>query len=574
MDNNENKPKERVFCRKLRLLPESIEPKTWVSYLESCIRQEEINKKKLENCKKEKTKENDIEEINKKISDLKNQLEEIKNKIKNKEPIEFTRKQISEATYKFVNDCLYAFYKAMNLCNTNYYVAEVLGVDEDGKKELHRTLSREVDSKLGSAYNVDNKEMQKIFGDSYKRMATAKYRENLQFPTGISIGASAERKSTQLFKSKYKDIMSGECALPTYKKGNPFVVKGNILRKTSKNGSGFYHTYEDEIDLENALRNNSNLDIYLKFVNGITFKVHTGTIARNEGLKSTILRMFDGTYKICDSSMYIDERHNNIMLNLTLKMKIEELKLDPETVVGVDLGLAVPATVALNNNDSIAKSIGKEFDLLHKRTQLSNQRKRVMSSLKTVKGGHGRKKKLKALMKYKDKERNFVNTYNHMISKEVVDFAVKNKAGQINIENISGFGLIDEDENKKRVLRYWSYYELQQMIKDKASKYGIVVKMVNPCYTSQICSICGHFEFGQRESQSEFVCKNKNCKSHKMKYENADKNAARNIAKCDLYDDKTYKKAEDKEEMILKAREHWKITKYFNDENNEEKKVV
>ena len=67
MDNNENKPKERVFCRKLRLLPESIEPKTWVSYLESCIRQEEINKKKLENCKKEKTKENDIEEINKKI---------------------------------------------------------------------------------------------------------------------------------------------------------------------------------------------------------------------------------------------------------------------------------------------------------------------------------------------------------------------------------------------------------------------------------------------------------------------------------------------------------------------------
>ena len=59
-----------------------------------------------------------------------------------------------------------------------------------------------------------------------------------------------------------------------------------------------------------------------------------------------------------------------------------------------------------------------------------------------------------------------------------------------------------------------------------------------------------------------------------MKYENADKNAARNIAKCDLYDDKTYKKAEDKEEMILKAREHWKITKYFNDETNEEKKVV
>ena len=40
-----------------------------------------------------------------------------------------------------------------------------------------------------------------------------------------------------------------------------------------------------------------------------------------------------------------------------------------------------------------------------------------------VKGGKGRNKKLQALDRIKDKERNFVKTYNHMISKNIVEFA-------------------------------------------------------------------------------------------------------------------------------------------------------
>ena len=80
-------------------------------------------------------------------------------------------------------------------------------------------------------------------------------------------------------------------------------------------------------------------------------------------------------------------------------------------------------------------------------------------------------------------------------------------------------------EKKPRVLRNWSYYELQQFIEYKAQKYGVEVVKVEPAYTSQRCSECGHTEKENRKTQEKFICKKCNFT------ENADYNAARNIAK-------------------------------------------
>ena len=100
-----------------------------------------------------------------------------------------------------------------------------------------------------------------------------------------------------------------------------------------------------------------------------------------------------------------------------------------------------------------------------------------------------------------------------------MDFAVKNKAKYINIEDLSGFN------SNQFILRNWSFYELQQFITYKASAYGIEVRKINPYHTSQICSCCGHWEEGQRVDQAHFKCKT--CGTEL----NADFNAARNIAK-------------------------------------------
>ena len=136
-------------------------------------------------------------------------------------------------------------------------------------------------------------------------------------------------------------------------------------------------------------------------------------------------------------------------------------------------------------------------------------------------GGHGRKKKLAPMDRFSEYERNFVKTYNHMISSRVVDFAVKQNAGVIKLELLEGFS---KDKRNGFILRNWSYFELQTQIEYKAKRMGIDVIYIDPYHTSQTCSGCGHWEDGQRIDQATFVCKS--C-GEKI---NADYNAARNIA--------------------------------------------
>ena len=136
---------------------------------------------------------------------------------------------------------------------------------------------------------------------------------------------------------------------------------------------------------------------------------------------------------------------------------------------------------------------------------------------------------------FTEKEKRYCHTYNHMVSKRVVQFALKYKAKYINLENLKGF------DTSKKILRNWSYYELQDMITYKAKFYGIEVRKINPAYTSQTCSICGSKDKAQRKKQDLFICNNPNCESHVIykrknrhgneeEYLNADFNAARNIA--------------------------------------------
>lgn len=72
-----------------------------------------------------------------------------------------------------------------------------------------------------------------------------------------------------------------------------------------------------------------------------------------------------------------------------------------------------------------------------------------------------------------------------MVSSRIIKFALKHNAKYINLECLKGYNI------NKKILRNWSYYELQQMITYKANKYGIIVRKINPCFTSQVCSECG-----------------------------------------------------------------------------------
>ena len=73
-------------------------------------------------------------------------------------------------------------------------------------------------------------------------------------------------------------------------------------------------------------------------------------------------------------------------------------------------------------------------------------------------------------------------------------------------------------------LHSWAFAQLGWFVAYKAARAGVAVVYVNPAYTSQRCSACGHIDKKNRPDQATFQCTSCGFAEH------ADVNAARNIA--------------------------------------------
>tara|TARA_Y100001960_G_scaffold276025_1_gene305909 strand:+ start:319 stop:1758 length:1440 start_codon:yes stop_codon:yes gene_type:complete len=318
------------------------------------------------------------------------------------------------------------------------------------------------------------------------------------------ISASLNDMVTKNFSNELFDVKRGDRSLRSYRKGMPIPFM--------KSGMSFESTDEG---------------IHMNWVNNIKFYLRFGRDASNN--RAVMERVLAGEYKMSDSQIQI--KKNKIFLLLVVDIPNKTVKLDKKLSVGVDLGINNPAYCALSKGPA-RFAIGSREDFFRVRVQMQSRRRRLQKNLKLTKGGKGRQKKLKALERLRDKERNFVRTYNHTVTHQIVKFARDNHAGVINMELLEGFM---EEEKSNFILRNWSYYELQQMLSYKSKREGMEVRFVDPYHTSQDCGECGHYEEGQRLDQAKFLCGNPDCtrKDKKGNNEevNADYNAALNIAK-------------------------------------------
>ncbi len=417
-----------------------------------------------------------------------------------------------ERVYRYIRNGQEVQSLMMNKCMGAMYVARLNNIGKEEWKKLKRLHSRVPSSSKGSAYSFDM--------DKY--------------PTGLPIAGSVPMKCEQKLKKAMKDgLMYGRVQVPNFKPTTPLYVPKTAISVagtlTQSNGSpintGLYHGYDSPGKLSAALEKEVRPDIHIRFVNNIYFDLVLGNPHKSRELRSVIERIFAGEYKVCDSSIGIEDK--KIILNLTIEMPEKEREdLDENTVVGVNLGLSVPAACALNNNLYAREYIGSYDDFTKNRVKIQRERRLITSRLKDTAGGHGRKKKLRHLEQIKISERNFTKTYNHKISAEVIKFALKYHAAYINLEDLKGFS---KQEKNSFVLRNWSYYELQTMIQYKAAAEGIKVRFVEPAYISQTCSICGG---AGTVKDHIFTCSDPDCKIHYL-YQvkiRSDFNAARNVA--------------------------------------------
>lgn len=413
---------------------------------------------------------------------------------------------------------------------------DIAKATEEMKNEKDADKKEKLKVKRNKMYKVQNglvKEAREKMQEFYLRSESTEtyHLINKAFPSMPShVSASLVRKVSQDYKNDWFDVKLGKRSIRNYKNGMPIPFMKDSLR------------FED--------RKNS---IYLNWIYNTVFKLNFGRDKNNN--REIVKRAMDGTYKYSDSSIQIKD--NKIFLLFVVDIPLQKVELDPDISVGVDLGIATPAYCALS--DGFGRlAIGNKEEFLKVRMQMQWRYRRTQSGIKMSGGGKGRRRKMRAMNQFKDYEKNWVKTYNHTISHQIVKFAKDNRAGTIKLEFLEGFG---KEEKNKFILRNWSYYQLQQMIKYKSEREGIKVVFIDPYHTSQTCSCCGHYEEGQRETQSLFICKNVECdnkdkdgSNYKM---NADYNAACNIAKSIKIVEKKeeceyYKKSHEKElESVL-----------------------
>ena len=110
----------------------------------------------------------------------------------------------------------------------------------------------------------------------------------------------------------------------------------------------------------------------------------------------------------------------------------------------------------------------------------------------------------------------------HVLSKRLVQ-SVSSGATLVfdDLTNIRGTSKLRK--TMRRRLHGWSFAQLQTFVTYKAENKSVHIGIVDPRYTSQKCSQCGHIERGNRPTQAQFRCKKCLFESH------ADLNAAINI---------------------------------------------
>ncbi len=262
------------------------------------------------------------------------------------------------------------------------------------------------------------------------------------------------------FKETKSEIFKGETALRSYKNNIPVPFSSDSIRNLhwEEKDKRFYFT-----------------------LFGIPFATALGADRSNN--KVIIERVLSGEYKLCQSSIQIDDRKKKMFLLLCVDIPKKEVKLNPDKKLYAFLGVFNPIVCTTEITDDLdAKNpykvweIGTEEEFNHRRRQIQEAVKRCQINSRYTEGGKGRKKKTKAIDRFHEKEKNYIDTKLHTYSRMLVDLAIKNECSEIVLmkqKEREEMAKEDNQNGKPFVLRNWSYYGLKDKISYKAKMVGI-----------------------------------------------------------------------------------------------------
>ncbi|MFE5052135.1 RNA-guided endonuclease InsQ/TnpB family protein [Streptomyces sp. NPDC056637] len=187
----------------------------------------------------------------------------------------------------------------------------------------------------------------------------------------------------------------------------------------------------------------------------------------------------------------------------------EAEQYEPDGFIGVDLGIVNIATTS-TGYQAAGRGLGR-----YRKRQLALRAKLQKKRTKSAK---------RRLKERSRRETRHVKNTNHIIAKTIVTEAERTAHG-IALEELRGIRRRVRLRKPQRVaLHSWAFSQLGDFIVYKAKRAGVPLVHVDPAYTSQTCSQCGHVDKRNRVDQGLFICRGCGVVAH------ADRNASHNIA--------------------------------------------
>jgi putative transposase len=185
-------------------------------------------------------------------------------------------------------------------------------------------------------------------------------------------------------------------------------------------------------------------------------------------------------------------RNGQCYLAVTLEVPVPPPG-EATATLGVDLGIVNLAT------DSEGETFSGEA------VEKNRKRHHALRQRLQKRGTKSAKRHLKRLS---GKEARFKRNTNHVISKRIVQKA-KAKSFGIAIEELRHIrSRTDSTVRRSQRNRHtsWAFGQLRSFLEYKATLAGVPLHTIDPRNTSRTCSVCGHCEKANRQSQASFKC--------------------------------------------------------------------
>lgn len=331
-----------------------------------------------------------------------------------------------EAIYKWS----YIVRKAANLISSHLFTQDNikdLFYLEDGTKKKLANIAKDEDGIFNTS------------GPSTTYQVLSKHFKG-QIPTDIL--SVLNQAISKTYKEEKTEYYKGERSLRSYKKEIPIPFKGTSLKW---------------------------LDDYCFSLYKVPFQIIFGRDRSNN--KSIIDRILTGEYKFCSSSLQLKDK--KLFLLLCVDIPKKEFSLKPDKSLNAFLSVVNPIVAHIGDN---IFEIGNKEEYLHRRLQIQAALRRTQINARYSRGGKGRKRKLQAIERFEEKEKNYIQTRIHTYTRMLIDLAIKHNCGIINLVNQK-----QKEEDAKEdefILRNWTYYGMKEKLSYKARIAGIEIKEI------------------------------------------------------------------------------------------------